>query len=368
MHSRLAVSGLICTACLSCILLNACPREEQAAVSSSAAAPVLANASPGTETEARADAIEAGLRELYIEREAVVPPGWLVDNPPLQALFPPSGEIITLGQPGALERSEWPARMEVREGEFQRWYVYDPSGRLIHEMEDGEHWWEHYFPAWREKFEGARSNGVSPSEYAGYLVFRDGEGEVIEIFDYEGTLMPEGFNPVLADFNRMQLMYGDELEALGSDDAEPQDGFRPPDWLLEDIPLRALFPPSGEVVTQGMPGAYERSREGNGPLEEDEFSRWYIYSPDGELLNPLPMGQHWWEHYFPGWNALCMELQAQNMGAADYNGYLLFHDSDTDELKRTYDYDGTLMPAGFDPYITPDNRMRVLSWQDLQNL
>ena len=57
-----------------------------------------------------------------------------------------------------------------------------------------------------------------------------------------------------------------------SGDADAAEEFRPPDWLIADPPITALFPPSGEVVTLGLKGSLERSRQLPArPLDEAEF-------------------------------------------------------------------------------------------------
>ena len=164
--------------------------------------------------------------------------------------------------------------------------------------------------------------------------------------------------------------FGDaETVSQQSQEAEKPEEFPVPAWLVANPPITALFPPCGDVVTLGLLGSLERSRrEPVQPLEEAEFVRWYIYSAESELIAGLPEGIHWWIHYFPDWQEKFDAFREQGVSGGDMNSYLLFYREEPDSIVEMYDYDGTLLPEGFDPWSAPVNRMHVMSGDELLEL
>ncbi len=155
---------------------------------------------------------EAAQEEPAQEAEPFMPPEWVLAFPPKYALFPGNGDVVTLGQLDSLARSA--AGNPVEEAEFGRWYIYDGEGKLLDGLPDGIHWWERYDIEWTERTRDYFEEGIYSSEYAGYTLYYQGEFDVLEVYDYDGTLMPEDFDPFTADKERMHGMSGEELLAL----------------------------------------------------------------------------------------------------------------------------------------------------------
>jgi hypothetical protein len=211
-------SVLLLLAGLATLLLTACPQGQARQTAEAATAgsePEVQVKNTGAAADSKLPA-DSPLEPAMDETELQVP-DWLLAAPTIHALFPGNGDVVTLGQLDSLARSA--ANNPVEEAEFGRWYIYSAEGELINGLPDGIHWWEHYDTQWTARTRAYVEEQIYSSEYAGYTIYYRGEFETVEVYDYDGTLMPADFDPFTADKERMHDMTGAEIMELATQSA-----------------------------------------------------------------------------------------------------------------------------------------------------
>ncbi len=139
-------------------------------------------------------------------------PKWLAENPPLECLFLPRGEVIGVGELGT------GADSKPRPGGFtvvpeHVYYRYSAQGLQLDKTELGEQWWELYFFNWK----GIAEKYDIPNTHL--AVQEDGIIEIVDlsfnrkaIYQYIGSDLPLDYDTDLDE--KLSHLYGRDLPVL----------------------------------------------------------------------------------------------------------------------------------------------------------
>jgi hypothetical protein len=124
-----------------------------------------------------------------------------------------------------------------------------------------------------------------------------------------------------------------------------------PDWLAASPPKRAVVLPDGEAATYGPLGS------GAGPVDaalwrfgvDGAPEVYYRYSATGEELGHTVPGQPWPELFMPGYTEqILFGASRENAIPVTLNGYTLWIEPLTQEVRAVHDYTGEQLPADTD--------------------
>ena len=158
--------------------------------------------------------VTQGLQDLYAEASAAAYPSipaWLGENPPLQTVFIPNGEILCYGPLGRHYIEQMPNQYGWDLPKGESWYRYSAQGELLEQSKrlssnSRQDWLLLYFKDFEQKQREAREQSKNfTTHYAyGYVAFMDYEGgyptgfpglpgaevkppRIIAAYDYTGT-------------------------------------------------------------------------------------------------------------------------------------------------------------------------------------
>ncbi|MCB1221691.1 MAG: hypothetical protein H7A35_02845 [Planctomycetales bacterium] len=133
-------------------------------------------------------------------------PGWLAGNPPPNSMFTDKGTVVTIGLPGEERRKSGAAH------DFpvspQPFYLFSADGIQLAGPSDtinalfGEERWLQIYDEMLQRGWASADSGqgfsarTQETRSAGVYQFRNGEGEIIGIFNYDGTELSEQTAPV----------------------------------------------------------------------------------------------------------------------------------------------------------------------------
>jgi hypothetical protein len=151
------------------------PAGDKAAVTVGPQVPLLRRATASGNYYVIATGVpEPAVQKVYYTEQAhvlatVAPPvpDWIIKQPGQRVIFTPDKDFI-------VERNNI-------------WVRYDPTGKVIAQTRPGESWRVLFWPKYGDVVTAAPEKKWTVLDDSGYVVVRDGNGKIVNVYDYDGT-------------------------------------------------------------------------------------------------------------------------------------------------------------------------------------